>query len=150
GTVTDIDGNYRLNVPNNNDTLVFSYIGYLTEEVPVQGSTTIHIALSPAIQSLQEVVVVGYGNQQKSDVTGSVGVVSSEELLKAPVTNPIQGLRGRVAGVNVFLNSGAPTSSPRVIIRGVGTINSSSGPLYVVDGVVMEDIQFLNPNDIES
>lgn len=150
GTVTDIDGKYRLTVPDNVTTLIFSSIGYITEEIEIGDQNVIDMVLMPDIQSLQEVVVVGYGTQKKSDVTGSVGVVSSEELLRAPVTNPIQGLRGRVAGVNVFLNSGSPTSSPRVVIRGVGTINSSSGPLYVVDGVVMEDIQFLNPNDIES
>ncbi len=150
GTVTDIDGKYRLSVPDTASTLVFSSIGYVTQEINIGESSTIDVTLSTDIQSLSEVVVVGYGTQKKSDLTGSVGTVSSEELLKAPVSNPLQGLKGKVAGVNVFLNSGAPTSSPRVIIRGVGTVNSSSGPLYVVDGVVMEDIEFLNPNDIQS
>lgn len=150
GTVTDIDGEYRLTVPDNVTTLVFSSIGYTTQEVAIEGNNIIDVNLIPDVQSLQEVVVVGYGTQKKSDLTGAVGMVDAEELLKAPISNPLQGLKGKVAGVNVFLNSGAPTSSPRVIIRGVGTVNSSSGPLYVVDGVVMETIEYLNPNDIQS
>src|SRR5690606_6702240 len=149
GTVTDIDGNYSITA-DADAVLVFSFIGYVTTEVPINGRSSINIQLQPDVQTLSEVVVVGYGTQKKSDLTGSVGQVSSEELLERPVTNVLQGLQGRVAGVNVFLNSGAPTASPRVVIRGMGTINSSSGPLYVVDGVVMEDIAFLNPYDIES
>ncbi|WP_198664939.1 SusC/RagA family TonB-linked outer membrane protein [Lewinella sp. IMCC34191] len=150
GTVTDLDGNFTLTVPDGPVTLVISSISYATQEVIVDEQSEIVIELSTDVQSLSEVVVVGYGTQRKSDVTGAIGTLSSEELLKAPVTNAIQGLQGKVAGVNVFLNSGAPTGSPRVLIRGLGTINSSSSPLYVVDGVVMEDIQFLNPNDIQS
>jgi TonB-linked SusC/RagA family outer membrane protein len=150
GTVTDVNGQYRLSVADDVTTLVFSSIGYNTQEVDINGRSMINLALSPDVQSLEEVVVVGYGTTKKSDVTGAIGMVSSEELLKAPVNNALQGLQGRVAGVNVFLNSGSPTSSPRVLIRGLGTINSNSSPLYVVDGVVMEDIQFLNPNDIKS
>lgn len=150
GTVTNMNGEYRLSVADDVTTLVFSSIGYTTEEVAINNRTTINLELMPDIQSLSEVVVVGYGTQKKSDVTGAIGMVSSEELLKAPVNNALQGLQGKVAGVNVFLNSGSPTSSPRVLIRGLGTINANSSPLYVVDGVVMEDIQFLNPNDIQS
>ncbi|CAM3526227.1 TonB-dependent receptor [Pontibacter korlensis] len=152
GASTNADGNFNLNVPDEhrNGTLVFSYIGFTTKEVAINGQSEINVTMAADTKALDEVVVVGYGTQRKSDVTGSVGVVSSEELLKAPVNNALQGLQGRVAGVNVKLNSGSPTSSPRVVIRGVGTLNASSSPLYVVDGVVMEDIQFLNPNDIES
>ena len=150
GAVSDITGAYTLKVADDVNTLIFSYIGYVTQEVKINGRTSIDIALAPNVQSLNEVVVVGYGKQKKSDVTGAIGMVSSEELLKAPVNNALQGLQGKVAGVNVFLNSGSPTSSPRVLIRGLGTINSNASPLYLVDGVVMEDIQFLNPNDIES
>ncbi|WP_420458596.1 SusC/RagA family TonB-linked outer membrane protein [Neolewinella sp.] len=150
GTVTDIDGNYSITLPEGEQTLLFSSIGYGTQEIEVGDQSVINVEMSSDIESLSEVVVVGYGTQRKSDVTGAIGVVGSEELLRAPVTNAIQGLQGKVAGVNVFLNSGSPTGSPRVLIRGLGTINSSSAPLYVVDGVVMEDIQFLNPNDIKS
>jgi TonB-linked SusC/RagA family outer membrane protein len=152
GTATDADGNFRLTLPDeqSNGSLVFSFIGYSTQEVQLNGQTTVNVTMAIDAQALEEVVVTGYGTQRKSDVTGSVGVVTSEELLRGPVNNALQGLQGKIAGVNVKLNSGSPTSSPRVVIRGVGTINASSSPLYVVDGVVMEDIQFLNPNDIES
>lgn len=152
GTSTNTDGSFTLSLPDeqSNGTLVFSFIGFATQEIPISGQRVIDVTMATDAKALEEVVVTGYGTQRKSDVTGSVGVVSSEELLKAPVTNALQGLQGKIAGVNVKLNSGSPTSSPRVVIRGVGTINSSSSPLYVVDGVVMEDIQFLNPNDIES
>ncbi|WP_211097031.1 SusC/RagA family TonB-linked outer membrane protein [Neolewinella litorea] len=150
GTVTDIDGKFEITVPDDATTLIVSSIGYERKEVPINGQTVLNIALGSNVESLSEVVVVGYGTQRKSDVTGAIGTISSEELLRAPVTNALQGLQGKVAGVNIFLNSGSPTGSPRVLIRGLGTINSNSAPLYVVDGVVMEDIQFLNPNDIKS
>ena len=150
GAVTDVDGNYTLTVPEEATALMFSYTGFTTLEIDIEGRTTIDLAMETNTAALSEVVVVGYGTQRKSDVTGAIGVVSAEELLRQPVTNAIQGLQGRVAGVNIFLNSGSPTGSPRVLIRGLGTINSGSSPLYVVDGVVMEDIQFLNPNDIKS
>ncbi len=152
GVSTNSEGRFQLTVPDEqaNGTLVFSFIGYTTQEVRIGSQSVINVTMRTDAQALDEVVVVGYGTQRKSDVTGSVGVVSSDVLLQAPVNNAIQGLQGRVAGVNVKLNSGSPTSSPRVVIRGIGTLNASSSPLYVVDGVVMEDIQFLNPNDIES
>ncbi|MGB7395533.1 MAG: SusC/RagA family TonB-linked outer membrane protein, partial [Pricia sp.] len=150
GTQTDFDGNYTLDVSEADAILVFSYIGLKTQEIPVDGQSTIDVNMQEDAEALEEVVVVGYGTQRKSDVTGSVASVDGESLLKRPVNNALQGLQGRVAGANVYLNSGSPTAAPRVIIRGLGTINSSSDPLYVVDGVVMEDIQFLNPNNIES
>src|SRR5690606_26635331 len=150
GTVTNANGEYSINVPDENVTLIFSFIGYITQEVAVSGRTSMDVQLVQDVQTLSEVVVVGYGTQKKSDITGAVGQVSGEEILMRPVTNALQGLQGRVAGVNVYLNSGSPTASPRVVIRGMGTINSASSPLYVVDGVALEDIHFLNPNDIES
>src|SRR5690606_15703324 len=150
GTVNDVDGKFKLNVASSESVLIFSFIGMKSIEVPVGERRVIDLKMETDTQGLDEVVVVGYGTVKKSDLTGSVGVVGAEELLRAPVANALQGLKGKVAGVNVFLNSGSPSSSPRVLIRGLGTINSSSQPLYVVDGVVMENIEFLNPNDIES
>ncbi|SIN83589.1 SusC/RagA family TonB-linked outer membrane protein [Algoriphagus halophilus] len=150
GVVTDLDGKFTLTVNSEESVLIFSFIGMQTIELPVGDRRTFNLTMTPDETSLDEVIVVGYGTVKKSDLTGSVGVVGSEELLKAPINNALQGLKGKVAGVNVFLNSGSPSSSPRVLIRGLGTINSSSQPLYVVDGVVMENIEFLNPNDIES
>ncbi|MBC7743900.1 MAG: TonB-dependent receptor [Flavobacterium sp.] len=148
-TVTNADGAFQIEVPSAQSILTFSYLGMENQEVTVGESLVLDVFLSSSSEELQEVVVTGYGTQKKSDVTGSVGVVSGKDLLNAPVTNALQGLKGKVSGVNVFLNSGSPTGSPKVLIRGLGTINSSSSPLYVIDGVVMEDIQFLNPNDIE-
>jgi TonB-linked SusC/RagA family outer membrane protein len=150
GVQTDFDGNYSLEVASDDAILEFSYVGMETVQKEIGGDRVVDVILEQSSESLEEVVLVGYGTQQKSDLTGAVGMVDGEELTRGPVTNPLQGLQGQVAGVKVALNSGSPSSSPRVLIRGIGTINSSSDPLYVVDGVVMESIQFLNPNDIES
>ena len=150
GTTTDADGRYSLSVSEGDAVLVFSFIGYTTQEVAVNGRSVIDIALAEDVQSLEEeVVVVGYGVQRKSDITGSVGIASKKDL-EQPSFNAMQSLRGKVAGVNIFTNSGSPTGSNRVLIRGMGTINASTEPLYVVDGVVMENIDVMNPNDIKS
>lgn len=148
-TVTSSDGTFHIEVPSLPSALIFSYIGMQNQEIRVTENRQLKVLMTSDSKALEEVVVTGYGTQRKSDVTGSVGVVSGKDLLNAPVNNALQGLKGKVSGVNVFLNSGSPTGSPKVLIRGLGTINSSSNPLYVVDGVAMEDIQFLNPNDIE-
>ncbi|WP_051908108.1 SusC/RagA family TonB-linked outer membrane protein [Flavimarina sp. Hel_I_48] len=150
GVVTDFDGNYSIDVIETGASLVFSYVGMVNQEKTASSSGSLDVQMEGDTEALEEVVVVGYGTQRKSDVTGSVSSVQGEDLLQRPVTNALQGLQGKVAGANVYLNSGSPTAAPRVIIRGLGTINSSSSPLYVVDGVVMQDIQFLNPNNIES
>lgn len=150
GTITDIDGKYSLDVPDN-ATLTISYIGYLTREVAVKGQSTVNVVLIEDAQALEEVVVVGYGTMRKSDVTGSIGVAKGEELTKNQNFSALDNLRGKVSGVNIFSNSSQPGAyANRVIIRGMATINSSSEPLYVVDGVVMEDFGLVNPNDIES
>lgn len=151
GTITDIDGAYSLsNVPNG-ATLVFSYIGYMPQEISVGNQSTINVTLSDDTQALDEIVVVGYGTMRKSDVTGSISVAKGEEMMKAQNFSALDNLRGKAAGVNIYSNSGQPGSyANRVVIRGNSTINASSNPLYVVDGVVMEDFQVLNPNDIES
>lgn len=149
GTSTNVDGEYTLTVSNPDDILVFSYTGYQQQEIAVDGRSTINVELSLDTALLDDLVVVGYGTQRRSDITGSVGIVSADAL-EQPTFNTLQSLRGKVAGVNIFTNSGSPTGSNRVVIRGVGTINASSSPLYVVDGVVMENIDYINPNDIES
>lgn len=149
GVVTDFDGRYTLSRAPEGAILQISYIGYLTQEIPISDQSVINITLREDSQALEEVVVVGYGTQRKSDVTGSISVATADDILKGSSFNALQGLKGKASGVNIFTNSGQPGGSPRVIIRGIGTINSSSNPLYVVDGVVMEDFQFLNPNDME-
>lgn len=149
GTVTDFDGNYVLsNVPADG-ILEISYVGMQSQTVNVNGQTTINVVLREDSELLDELVVVGYGTMRKSDVTGSISVTKGEDMIKNQSFNALDNLRGKAAGVNIFSNSGQPGGPTRVMIRGIGTINSSSNPLYVVDGVVMEDFQFLNPNDID-
>ncbi|MBC3539207.1 TonB-dependent receptor [Rufibacter sp. H-1] len=148
-TATDVDGNYSIPVPDNNGTLVFSYIGFLTQEVPVGTQSSINVTLLQDAKALEEVVVVGYGTQQKRDVTGSISSVKSQEFERQSSQNPVSSIQGRVAGVQVT-NSGAPGASPQVRIRGVGSAQGGLEPLYVVDGTFVSDLSFLNPADIES
>lgn len=147
GTQTNVDGNYAIKAPSNS-TLVFTYIGFVTKEVLVNANTLINVQLVASNQSLSEVVVVGYGTQRKIDVTGSITSVKGADIEKLVVTNPIAALQGKVAGLTIS-NSGVPGASPTVRIRGVSSTNSAS-PLYVVDGILQENIDYLNPGDIES
>ena len=148
GTQTDANGKYAISVPANG-TLVFTYIGYNTQEVPVNSQTTVNVTLASSSQQLEQVVVVGYGTQRKIDVTGSVASLKGSEISKQASTNPVSALQGKVAGVSIT-NSGTPGSSPQINIRGLGTIYGNQAPLYVVDGVWYSDINFLNPGDIEN
>lgn len=147
GTTTDAAGNYAITVPEN-AVLVFSYVGYKNAEERVAGRTSISVVLQTTDSSLEEIVVIGYGTSKKKDLTGSVSSVKGEELAKQPGTNPIGLLQGRVAGLTIA-NSGRAGSSPVVRIRGVNSTNSAS-PVYVVDGILQDNIDFLNPADIES
>ena len=148
GTVTDVDGQYRLNVPNENDTLVFSSIGYLTQEVPVNGRSVIDISLAEDVQSLEEVVVVGYGTQKKENLTAAISNITSQEIQTTTHSSLAQKLQGKVAGLQIRQNSGAPGDFNTTInIRGFGS------PLYVIDGIARDgasEFQRLNPEDIES
>ncbi|KLT65888.1 MULTISPECIES: SusC/RagA family TonB-linked outer membrane protein [Pedobacter] len=148
GTQTDADGNYSISVPST-ATLVFNFVGYTAQEQAVANRTSINVALLSSTQQLEQVVVVGYGTQRKIDVTGSVASVKGEEISKQASTNPVSALQGKVAGVTIT-NAGSPGSSPQIKIRGQGTIYGSANPLYVVDGVWYDDINFLNPGDIEN
>ncbi len=148
GTVTDINGNYSLNVEKN-AVLRFSFVGMKTQEIPVNNRTRIDVEMEAAISQLEEVVVVGYGSTKKMDLTGSVTTVKSDKLSYQPASNIGSVLQGKVAGVQVT-NSGAPGAAPTIRVRGLGTVNSSADPLYVVDGVVTNDISFLSPTDIET
>jgi len=133
------------------DKLQISYIGYSTQTVTVNNNTTLLVTLGENKAILDEVIVVGYGTMRKSDVTGSISVAKGTELLKAQNFSALDNLRGKVSGVNIFSNSDQPgAATPRVIIRGMATINASTSPLYVVDGVVMNNFGLVNPNDIES
>jgi TonB-dependent starch-binding outer membrane protein SusC len=153
GTTTNGEGNYTLSIPDaqTGGTLIFSYIGYVTEEVPVNNRTSINIVLMPDIQSLSEVVVVGYGEQKKANLTGAVSSVSEEQLNGRPLTNMTQALSGLAAGVSVTQASGQPGNDNATIrIRGYGTIgDGNNNPLVLVDGIE-SSIAGINPNDIET
>lgn len=148
GTITDIDGNYTLANVATDATLVFSFVGMKTVEQPVNGRRVIDVVMVEDSKLIDEVVVVGYGIQRKSDLTGAVTTIKSDELLKSPVSNAANALQGKVSGVMVSAN-GTPGSDPEVKIRGIGTTNNSN-PLYVVDGMLVNDIGFLNSHDIAS
>ncbi|WPP48019.1 SusC/RagA family TonB-linked outer membrane protein [Catalinimonas niigatensis] len=151
GTVSDADGNYRLTVSDEVRTLVFSSIGYISEEVAINSQTNIDLALMPDIQSLSEVVVVGYGTQKKSDLTGSVAQVKSEQINAFPTANMLQSLSGRAPGVQVLQTTGAPGAGTSVRIRGTSSIQGGNEPLYVVDGFPFSgNPTNLNNSDIES
>jgi TonB-linked SusC/RagA family outer membrane protein len=150
GTTTDASGRYQLSVPNESAVLVFSYVGFLTEEVTVGNRTTIDIRLAGDIKTLGEVVVVGYGTQSRKDLTGSISSVRGEDIGKLPVASVTQALQGQAAGVEIVTNNGAPGANVSVRIRGVGTVNNTD-PLYVVDGLpIFGGLNQINPQDIES
>ncbi|NKI25484.1 TonB-dependent receptor [Arenibacter sp. 6A1] len=150
GTQTDFDGNFVLsNVPSNG-TLVVSYLGFTTLEIPVNAKTSFNIQLQVDAQALDEVVVVGYGTQKKADLTGSISIIKSEDITRTPSGSAMQSLQGKVAGLQV-VSSGAPGAAPTIRVRGIGSyVGGASDPLYVVDGTFFDDIDFLNSEDIET
>ncbi|HSO87091.1 MAG TPA: TonB-dependent receptor [Draconibacterium sp.] len=148
GTVTDFDGNFTIKVSSPNAVLKFSSIGFAQMEVEINGRTSIDVVMEENIEKLEEVVVVGYGIQKKADVTGAISTIKTEELTSIPVTNVATAMQGRASGVQVVQNSGSPGADVSIKIRGTGTINNSD-PLYVVDGFITEDINFLNPDDVQ-
>lgn len=171
GTVTDVDGNFKFDIPDaqlDGAVLVFSYVGYKTQEVTLGNQTSITLNLVPDQNALGEVVVVGYGTVRKSDLTGAVGTVKADALQERPASSLSQGLSGRLSGVNVSSNSGRPGGRTTIRIRGISSLSVSNDPLYVIDGVIISapvenagtgrtgmvngssPIDFLNPNDIAS
>jgi TonB-linked SusC/RagA family outer membrane protein len=161
GTTTDAQGQYSLAVPAGSATLTFSSVGYATQDVAVGNRTTLDVTMQPSDRSLDEVVVVGYGTQRKIETTGSIASVKADELLQLPVANVTQGIQARVAGVQITQNSAAPGGSASVRIRGTNSINGTSEPLYVIDGIQisvgidgnsnnLNPLSQINPNDIES
>ncbi|MEM1327022.1 MAG: TonB-dependent receptor [Bacteroidota bacterium] len=148
GTVTDLDGNYEINAPDD-ATLIFSYTGFVSKEVEVSGLSTVDVVLESDTEVLGEVVVVGYGQQRKGAVTGSVASISSEEITALPVPNLTEAFQGRLPGVQV-INNGGPGEAPIVRIRGIGSISFAPNPLYVVDGYPVGGLNDFDNNDIES
>jgi TonB-linked SusC/RagA family outer membrane protein len=155
GTITDVDGNYEIKVPNpSGDLLVFKFIGFADQEILIENKTSINVTMEEETFGVDEVVVVGYGTQKKSDITGSVTTVSEERLSQIPVTNVMQAVQGSVSGVNITQTSSIPGEAPDILVRGGGSISAETDPYIIVDGIpitkmggTMNDI---NPNDIKS
>jgi TonB-linked SusC/RagA family outer membrane protein len=160
GTTTDADGRFSLNVPDIGSTvLTMSFIGYKSQDVPVNNRTTLDVVMAEDVTTFDEVVVIGYGTQKRSDLTGAVGSVNEDKLKERPAPSLNQALSGKIAGVQVNTNSGRPGGKANVRIRGFSSINSSNNPLYVVDGVQLpqgnqdqfsQAIDYINPNDVVS
>ncbi|MBX2965723.1 MAG: TonB-dependent receptor [Cyclobacteriaceae bacterium] len=148
GGVTDIEGNFSIAVSEGENVLVFTFIGYKTQIVQIGGRQTIDVVMESDAFALEEVVVIGYGTQRKRDVTGSIASLKGSDVSDKPNANPLNAIQGKVAGVMVT-NSGVAGASPTIQIRGVGSI-SGANPLYVVDGIFANNIDFVNPNDIAS
>jgi TonB-linked SusC/RagA family outer membrane protein len=156
GTSTGADGTFSLTVTTDNPVLVLSYIGYKSQEVPVNGRSQIEVSMVGDEQALKEVVVVGYGTQQKKDLTGAIATVSGQDVAKVPVSGFDQALQGQVAGLQISSSSGSPGGNTNILIRGVGSISGGNEPLFVIDGFpvsgagVGNPLNTLSPNDIES
>ena len=159
GTSTDTSGSFRVNVPASGNTLVFSSVGYVAQEVSIGNRTEINLSLQAATGNLNEVVVIGYGTARRRDLTGSVAAVTAKDFVRGPITTPEQLIAGKVAGVQITPNSGAPGSGSRIRVRAGTSLNASNDPLIVVDGVPLDNggisgvanpLSMINPNDIES
>jgi TonB-dependent starch-binding outer membrane protein SusC len=156
GTTTDANGNFTLRGNASNSTLVFSFIGYTTQELALNGQTSITVTLAPDVQQLGEVVVVGYGTQEKKDLTGSVSSVDAKDIQKVQVSGIDQALQGQVAGVQIATTGGAPGGNVNVLIRGVSSVTGDVQPLFVIDGFPVNNVGIgnplntINPSDIES
>ncbi len=151
GTITDVDGNFRLNAPDDAQILVFQYIGYVTKEIQIGTQSTFNTSLTTDTKQLEEVVVVAYGEQKKKALTGAVGVIDQEVIKNQQVVTVTRALQGTTPGVNILTGSGQPGVGPTIRVRGIGSINASSSPLIVLDGIVFNgNINAINPNDVES
>lgn len=149
GTTSDFDGNYSLNDLGAGDIIVFSYVGYKTQEIAVAEQSTINVVLVEDAASLDEVVIVGYGTSNKRELTGSVGVVKGEALATTVAGNPTSALQGKLTGIQVENPGGKPGAPGNVFIRGVNSL-SNAAPLYIVDGLFVDDMRYVNPSDVEN
>ncbi|NLA49849.1 MAG: TonB-dependent receptor plug domain-containing protein, partial [Bacteroidales bacterium] len=150
GTMTDVNGNFSITVPERNAILTFSFIGYKSQEILVSGRSVIDISLEPEVLGLEEVVVVGYGTQSRLTLTGSVSSTQGQEVLKSQTPNVINAITGQLSGVVINTRSGEPgKDDPRIFIRGLSTTGDTN-PLVIIDGVERDDLGRINPNDIEN
>lgn len=150
GTTTDIDGRYTIEIPSRDIELQYSYIGYETVYKKIGASNIIDVALPIASETLEEVVLIGYGSVKKSDLTGAVSTIKQEDIRKVPDANVLNAIQGKAASVQVSNTSGNPGDNPVVRIRGIGTFLGGASPIFVVDGVILNDIAFLSNSDIKS
>ncbi|NLY25588.1 MAG: TonB-dependent receptor plug domain-containing protein, partial [Bacteroidales bacterium] len=150
GVITDIDGNYNISVPGSASVLVFSFVGMDTQEVVVGNRTTIGVVLTETLFGLDEIIVVGYGTMRKSDVSGAVASVSSKALQNLTTPDAAAALQGKASGVQVLTNSGAPGQGATIRVRGYSSNSDKIGPLLIVDGLQVDNIQYLDPSMIES
>ncbi len=151
GTATDANGHYQLDISSETDTLIFSYIGYQSQTIPVEGRHVINVKMSTKAVEGQQLVVVGYGEQKQEDITGSITSVSSDELKQVPVTDVGQALEGKVAGLNITQNRAMPGTSPSILVRGQNSISASNSPLIIVDGVPFSGgLNDINQSDISN
>lgn len=150
GVTTDLNGKFSLIMPAGAKTLVFSFIGFATQEYTVIGSTDIKIVLKESTASLGEVVVIGYGTVKKRDLTGSVASIKGPEIAEVPSANIIESVQGKLPGVDITRSSGSSSSPVSITVRGTRSLTANNGPLFIVDGVQYSNIQDINPNDIES
>jgi len=149
GQITDFDGNFSITA-SSGDTLIISYVGFITQRITLGTETRVSVKLLEDIQALEDVVVIGYGTAKKSDLTGSVSQVSAKSFENQPLARLEEALQGRAAGVTVARANGAPGSAIKVRVRGVNSINGNNDPLVVIDGFIGGDLSTLNPNDIAS
>ena len=148
GTVTDIDGNYTLSVSAGDAVLVYSFVGYQAQELAVAGRSTINVAMAADVTQLSEVVVVGYGSQEKKEITSAVASVGTEDFNNGNITSPAQLLQGKVAGLSITRAGGDPNGGFNIRLRGLSTFGANSQPLVVIDGVIGASLDNLDPNDI--
>lgn len=150
GTTTDFDGNYSISVSADTDSLRYSFIGYITQIVPIDGRTTINIGLLPDTQMLEDVVVVGYGTQERKQITGSVTSVNEENFVKGAINDPNQLIQGKVPGLTISNQAGNPNSDPEIRLRGISSFGQNQEPLVVIDGIIGGNLNNVDPNDIKS
>lgn len=162
GTQTGLDGTFRLQVPENAQILQFSFVGYNTQQVNINGRTSVNISLAANNQQLNEVVIVGYGQQNQKELTGSLSQVSGKQVENVPIASIDENLQGKVPGLQIVATNGQPGAAVNVRLRGIGSFNAGAGPLWVIDGVPVNAgdlsrntptsnaLAGLNPNDIES
>ena len=146
GGITDMDGNFQVSIPSADAVLILSYIGYQTEEVKVGQQSNLTIRMKEDGELLDEIVVIGYGTQKRKDVTTAISSVSTKDLDERPIVSAAQALQGKAAGVYVMQPSGTPGAEMSIRVRGTTSFNGSNDPLYVVDGVAVDNINFLSPN----